>query len=138
MLTYIHRILKVVENKFRNELLERFAIIFDTWSGGDTHYVAFFASYPASNDFSRFCPVFQTYMENIVAVVGDNCNTNRSISKGIGPTFVGCHSNRFNLAVRDIIAQNSNVVCRVQTLILKLSYHIPAAKLRGFTPLKAK
>lgn len=79
--------------------------------------------------------VFKKKMANIFAVIGDNCSTNRSIFSSIGLKFVGFHSHCFNLCVQDVIEQSQHVVDSAQRLMKKLSYHIPAAKLRMVTPL---
>lgn len=81
--------------------------------------------------------VYGKTMQNVVAVVGDNCNTNRAMSRRIGPIFVGCYSHRFNLAVRDLLSKYKKVTSKVQQVMKKLSYSIPAAQLRKLTPLKA-
>ena len=46
-------------------------------------------------------------MKNLVAAVGDNCSTNRTLGDQIAPVFVGCHSRRYNLAVQDTIYESS-------------------------------
>lgn len=50
LVRYIHELCKNVENRVRSALPEMFAIVFDGWSDGSTHYVAVFATYPFSND----------------------------------------------------------------------------------------
>ena len=43
---YIEKLTRVVEKKISKLLPSRFAVIFDGWSAGTTHYVAVFASFP--------------------------------------------------------------------------------------------
>ncbi len=43
--------------------------------------------------------MFGKSMDNVVALVGDNCSVNTSLSKQANTHFVGCASNRLNLAV---------------------------------------
>lgn len=81
--------------------------------------------------------VFGNSMSNVVAVVGDNCTTNLSMSRRIGPTILGYHSHLFNLFVKDFIEKHNDVVCKIVNLMKKLRFHIPAAKLRRLTPLVA-
>lgn len=164
-MTYMQKLTRVVETVIRDRLPNRFAITFDGWAGGDTHYVSVFAVFPADNvnGYDRFLlacspmenedslnanehyeflewvlALFEKSMDNVVAVIGDNCSTNRAMSRRIGPTFVGCHSHRFNLAVKDMISEDEDLVQIVRCLMKKLSFQIPAAKLRRLTPLKSQ
>lgn len=61
-------------------------------------------------------------MSNILAVIGDNFNTNKSIAKRIGPTFVWLDSHRFNLAVQYILKIQTDDIDVVQGLMKTLSY----------------
>lgn len=70
--------------------------------------------------------VFGKDMSCAVAVVGDNCSTNRAMERRIGPTFMGLYSHRFNLFVQDIIGRHTSLVGKVSKLMKKLSYNIPA------------
>lgn len=80
--------------------------------------------------------VFSKSMENVVAVIADNCQTNRAMARRIGPTFVGGHRHRFNICLQDIIDQHKDVLMSVQLLMCKLSYQIPAAKVQALIHLK--
>lgn len=42
---YMHKLVSLVESKISDELPDLFAIVFDGWSAGDTHFVAVYASY---------------------------------------------------------------------------------------------
>ena len=139
--------------------------MFDGWSGGDTHYTAVFAAYPADNEcgFKKFLlaispmgdedsldasqhyeyvkyvlEVHGKKFENVVAIVGDNTATNKSFARRVGPFFQGCYSHRYNLAMKDIISSYSFVIDKVHELMKKLKYQIPAAKLRSLTHLTAQ
>lgn len=160
----LQKLTKVVEKRIANILPEKFSIQFDGWSGGDTHYVSIFAAFPATNangyvsymlacspmenetaltasehyEFLSFVlGLFNKSLVNVVAITGDNCNTNRSLARLGGLNFVGCASHRFNLAVKDILKRYEHSIGMIQTLMKKLSFQIPAAKLRMHTPLKA-
>lgn len=76
-------------------------------------------------------------MLRAVAVVADNCCTNRAILRQIGPTFVGCHNYWLTLYLQDAIEQRGRNLFKIQALIRRLSYIIPAAKPRRLTPLPA-
>ena len=137
---------------------------FDEWVGGDTHYVSVLATFPskAENGYDRVflacspmenegsldayehkyfltyvLSVFGKSMESVVAVVVDNCFTNRAIERKIGAIFVGCYSHRYNLEIKDILCEFDEAIEQVHKLMKKLSYQIPAPKLRALIPLKA-
>lgn len=62
-------------------------------------------------------------------------NTHRALRCGAGSDFLGCHSHKFNLAVKHVVDGYSTVVDKVQYLMQRLSYQIPVANLRQITPL---
>ncbi|MEM9079038.1 MAG: hypothetical protein AAGC43_18510 [Bacteroidota bacterium] len=161
---YLHKLTIVVEKKVAERLPDKFAIIFDGWSGGDTHFVGVYATFPSNNslgyekillscspmenedfldsnehyEYLKFVlDLYGKNIDSVVEIVGDNCSTNRCMSRIIGPIFVGCHSHRFNLALKDIISKHQVTVDAVQALMKKLSYQIPTTKLRKLTHLKA-
>lgn len=72
---------------------------------------------------------------NIVAIVEENKITNKGFGRKIGCVFVGCGNHNFNLAVKEILRTEKEVVQKVQTLMQKLVRQISAEKLREFTPL---
>ncbi len=47
---YLEKLTSRVERKIAAQLPFRFAIVFDGWSNGDTHYIACYASYPSTNN----------------------------------------------------------------------------------------
>lgn len=166
LMKYLSLLTSEVESLISAKLPDSFAIVFDGWSNGDTHYVSIFATYPyscplgyskillamsplgAEDNFSadahydliKFVVtiVFGKSMECIVAIIGDNCNTNRALGRHFNAHFVGCYSHRFNLAVKDVLTNNTLTIEKVQKIMKKLSCQLPAAKLRRFTHLKAK
>lgn len=152
-------------NKIKELLPERIEIVSDGSGWGDPHYVAIFATFrsrssmgygkvlfncsPMENEdildtdahFSLLefiLYVFGKSMVSVVTVIRDNCTTNRTLSRRVGRTFVSCHRNRFNLAVQDKFEHNWNIVVLLQSILKKISFQIPAAKLHDFTPLKAE
>ena len=55
MKKYMNLLTKKIEVEIANIIPENFAIIFDRWSNGSTHYVALFVSYPnnaSENEYS--------------------------------------------------------------------------------------
>ena len=118
-------------------LPDRFALVFDGWSCSDTHYLAFFATYPFENVVGyeivllAFSPmgdeksldaiehhkfivktlkIYKKSLANVVAFVADNCPTNYSTATLSCVPMIGCASHRFNLAVMDVVNQHKTVV----------------------------
>ncbi len=124
---YMDLLTAKVEEKVAAILPNKLAINFDGWSAGVTHYVAVDCTYPSKSSepgfdqlLLAFSPmetesnqcadnhieylewvlkVFGKSLANVVALSGDNCGTNRSISTKTGISFVRCSSHRFNLSV---------------------------------------
>lgn len=161
---YLGRLTKAVEVKISKLLPEKFSIVLDGWTSSSTHYVAIFATFPSDSEinydkillgFSPFeseesqdseshvnfinyvLSVFDKSVANVVAMTGDNCNTNKKMAKLLNCKFVGCHSHRFNLSVQKLAEPDSNLISTVRKLMQKLSTPIPAAKLRAHTDLSA-
>lgn len=82
--------------------------------------------------------MYDKNIENVVALIGDNVNTKRAFARRVGPDFVGCDSHRFNLAAKDILVSYEDIVEKVHRLMKKMSFQIPAAKLRKLTHLRPK
>lgn len=143
---------------------EKICLIFDSWSHGNTHYTAVFATYktekngPYACDLLGFGPfedetslgtkelynyltftlsIYGKGWENVTALVADNCNVNKSLADMVDCGFVGCCSHRFNLAVQDILKGAEETLNKLNTLMRKFKYLIPAAKLRKHTHLRA-
>lgn len=162
---YMTGLVKVVEEKITALLPEKFCLIFDGWSNGDTHYLGVFATYPSENSVGyervllTFSPLqdesslkaeehleFMDYIlglyekswDNVVALVGDNCGTNRKTARIVNKPLVGCASHRYNLAVRQVVEESQSLVDQVQQLMVQLRTLIGAAKLRKVTDLRAK
>ena len=81
--------------------------------------------------------IYNKKVEDVVALIGDNVAVNKSFARNLGIPFIGCASHRFNLAVKDILEDNQLIISKVQSIMRKLSYQIPAANLRQFTHLRA-
>ncbi|RHY05928.1 hypothetical protein DYB37_012316 [Aphanomyces astaci] len=154
-----------VEKKISAMLPNSFAIVFDGWSIGSTHYVAIFATFPTDDaigykkvllsfspindedslsaiahyDYLSFVlEVYGKNMSNVVALIGDNCSVNVAFARRCGLPLVGCASHRFNLFVNDILTDYEPLLEAVNDLMKKLKNLIPAAKLRRLTPLAVK
>lgn len=46
---YLQLLAAIVEGKVKELLSDKFAVDFDGWAGGGTHYVAVFATFPSDN-----------------------------------------------------------------------------------------
>ncbi|ETP27597.1 hypothetical protein F442_23126 [Phytophthora nicotianae P10297] len=57
---------------------------------------------------------------DLVAIVCDNMETNKAISRRIIAPMIGCAAHRFNLAVREYVAEHSDVIDKVATHMRKL------------------
>ncbi|KUF85263.1 hypothetical protein AM587_10005540 [Phytophthora nicotianae] len=54
-------------------------------------------------------------------MVGDNCSVNQYIGRKEGAIpFIGCASHRFNLAVKDFLKTEDELITKVQALMAKL------------------
>ena len=112
--------------KHNLDLPNQFSLAIDDSSKGSTHFVGLFAAYTEPNEkgyssvllsFSTMfdeknftaqdhyehltyvLSVYKKTFENVVAITGDNVATNKRIGDRCGVKFVGCASQRLNLAV---------------------------------------
>jgi len=165
MRKYILSLLPYVENKIASVLPDKFALEFDGWTSGSTHYIAIFASYcvdgvqneillalaPLLNEESldaeqhidfikATLDIFDKKIENVVALIGDNCATNQKISRLTGIPLVGCASHKFNLAVNKWLESNpvfNDIITKVHDIMKELRTLKNAARLRNLTDLCA-
>lgn len=119
LMQYLSWMTKYVKFKMKETLPQLFAVVSDGWSGGDTHYVAVYATFLASvlsryesvflallqmgnevlhaaedhYSFLKFVlSVYDGAIDNVVVLVWDNRNTSCAFGGRVGPMFVGCHS----------------------------------------------
>ncbi len=74
----------------------------------------------------------------MAALVGDNCSANKAFATRVCCGFVGCASQRYNLAMKDILEEEQIAIQKVRELMLRFRNPIPGAKLRKHTDLTAK
>jgi hypothetical protein len=107
-----------VQQKISDLLPELFALVFDGWTLGQTHYLAVFATFPdvraeigdmkillafspmeeeeslhADAHIKFFEYVLQLYgkrWNNVAALIGDNCTANLSFAGKANTYFIGC------------------------------------------------
>lgn len=89
-------------------------------------------------EFLRFVlSVYKKYVSYIALVV-DNASTYRSFGRQVISCFVACHNHRFNLAVKEKLQPHDDLLSKVEDVIKRLSFQIPAAKLHQRTHLQDK
>ena len=71
-----------------------------------------------------------------MALIADNCETNKALSGLCEVPMIGCYSHRLALAVRDYLKPNDHLICKINTLMGKLNYPKLAGQLRQYTSLK--
>ncbi len=140
-------------------------MIFNGWTESETHYLAVFAGVPFDNEngyktyllgFSPFenensqnaeehkCyfeyvhSLFGKSRNNVIALCGDNCNTNQAFANLVEKTLVACSPHRFNLAVRSIFESYRPLLKKVNDLMRIFRNPIPAAHLWKRTELRAQ
>ncbi len=161
---YIAILTEHVEKKISSVLTSNSAIAFDGWTTGSDHYVCVSATHPPESEiryntrllaFSTFedstsqstkshveflqfvLGVYGKSLDNVIALIADNCSTKRSISECCSKPIWGCSSHRYNLAGMDFIDTHKVVIEKVSVLMSRLCYSMAAAKLREHTHLKA-
>eukprot|EP00918_Siedleckia_nematoides_P040195 GHVU01087242.1.p1 GENE.GHVU01087242.1~~GHVU01087242.1.p1 ORF type:complete len:275 (-),score=45.80 GHVU01087242.1:752-1576(-) len=150
----------LVERAIAAILPSLFALIFDGWSCAFTHYLAIIASFmgkdkreevllamgplldeeeldaPEHIEFlSESLKVYGKAVDDVVALVGDNCNVNKAISHQTGVALIGCGSHKFNLSVTEWLEEKKErseaVVEVVHSVMVQLRC---AAEDRGAQP----
>ncbi len=143
----------------------KIALVFDGWSINLTHYIAVFASFPfsyahgvstrlltlspmggeskldACEDYQFVGYILDLYglsWDNVVCLIGDNCNTNRSIANLSNLPLIGCAWHRFQLTLWDIINTEAELIEKVHKVMVKLISLLLSPKLRRYTPLRPK
>lgn len=59
-------------------------------------------------------PVYKNPFQNVVVLVGHNVSTNNAVSRLIGSNIAGCHGQKSNLAVKDILMANNEIIICVK------------------------
>jgi hypothetical protein len=72
--------------------------------------------------------IFDKTLENVICLVGDNCNANIHLADICNLPFIGCASHRFNLEVQAFLTQYEPLLEKVVNIIISiyniLDYHI--------------
>jgi hypothetical protein len=146
---YMDSVVHHVEEEISAFLPDKFALILDGWTSKcTTHYLAVFASFESNNSLGfstvllAFSPllveteftasahkdfldwmlenVYNKSMSNVVAIIADNAEVNKALSKQCGKPFVGCASHRFNLAVVKLMDPYKEILNKLNGLMGKL------------------
>ena len=156
---------KKVEEHITRILPNKFALIFDGWGSGDTHFVGVFVTFmekeakklyllamsPMEDETSQsaaehkqfLLSTLATYgksLDNVCAFIGDNCSTNQALATSCNVPLIGCFSHILNLAVKNVMLADDEVkiiIEKVAELMRVLKTAKGAAHLRNITDLKA-
>lgn len=159
---YIVLVTKKVEEKISLLLPSKFAIVIDGWTSHSTHFVGMFATFPSenTNGYEKFLlafspmgtemeftaiehynfieyvlSVYKKTLENVVAIIADNCDTNKALANLCLVPMIGCASHRYNLAVKDVLVEHSDLIDKINTIMGKLKNLKLAGQLRKYTEL---
>lgn len=165
IMRYISGLTALVEEKISSLLPSKFCLVFDGWSSNLTHFIAVFATFPSDNhcgysarlltvspigdecslnaddhiDFLKYIlELYGKTWSNVIALVGDNVSVNKSISNKTGKPLIGCASHRYNLAVRDIIDGDIDLIDKIAAIMVKLKTLLLSAQLRKLTHLRPR
>lgn len=82
--------------------------------------------------------VFGFSRDNVEALIGDKANTYRALARKFRVLFIGCHSHKFKIAMKEMLLKRDKIEEKVNMLMGNFSHSILAALLRRKTPLSAK
>lgn len=149
---------EVLQNTIEKKLPDHFALVFDGWTSGTTHFTAiiacFIAGPPEKEEFQEIIlairPFFdERYLdsnqvvdlltrtvrsygkdmnENVVAIVGDNASVNKAAARKLGKPLIGCYSHRLNLAVNHWMKQQPGFTAAA-TKVQELIKHTKTLKI---------
>ena len=75
-------------------------------------------------------------MNNVVAIIADNCEANKCLSDQCEVPLIGCHSHRLALAVKEFLKQDEAVLSKVHALMVKLESPNLSGELKKYTSLR--
>jgi len=155
----------VIESGIAAVLPQHFALMIDGWSEGVMHYVAIICCFTVEGTYNEvlltMSPLpdqtslnaaqhvllvqetlaqYNRSIENVVAIIGDNCRVNSKTAKELGIPLIGCASHKFALAVNAWIAAQPGLdaaLDKVNKVMVKLRTIKNAAALRLATQLCA-
>jgi hypothetical protein len=162
---YMLKTKELVVKKIAEDLKDKIVgLIFDGWSEDSSHFVALVACYEGKDDNATLrllavAPLLnesdfgaeshREYIDNtllsyglttnsISFIVGDNCNTNKSLARLMNKPLIGCASHRFNLAVKSFCGPDEALLTKLNSLMSKLRTLKNSARLRQHTTLTGR
>jgi hypothetical protein len=78
---------------------------------------------------------FSLKLSNVLAVIGDNCSTNKCIASQLRVPLIGCRSRIFNLAVTNYLKDYEEEIDKVHTVMVQLCQLKNHGELMKFTSL---
>ena len=81
-------------------------------------------------EFLKF--IFEVFSQDtniVVALIADNCNTNRLIAEILHKPLSGCSSYRFNITVVEFMSCHNGLINKISIAMSKLRFPVRAAKL---------
>lgn len=133
-------------------------LFFYGWSASSAHFVAIVANFPSqcnsgyrfvvwglspllneeSQSAEEIVELFSYVLalnvkraKNGVAIIGDNCATNRLVLRSFEGSFVGCTSHRFQLEMKGIMTEQNDCFDAIADLSKKRSNLLKRAMLRN-------
>ncbi|OWZ08124.1 hypothetical protein PHMEG_00019383 [Phytophthora megakarya] len=163
LVKYMRLLVRAVETVIASNHPKSFGIIFDGWTFRSEHYVAVFASFrhdgKVQNILIAMAPIIDDNVDNLTAsshvkfldtilsyygrskasvayIVGDHCSVNGAVADQLQVPMVGCASHRLNLAVNLLLADDDELLDKVQKLMCKVKNSLlVSARLRRKTLL---
>ena len=80
--------------------------------------------------------LYNKSLENVVALIEDNAETNKCLATQIDKPFIGCASHRLSLGIKDYLARYDTILAKINGPMGKLKSVKFSAKLRKYTDLR--
>ena len=80
--------------------------------------------------------IYGKNITNVIAICGDNCETNKALASLCQKPLMGCASHRFNLACAELLEDHGEIIQKINALMGKMKSVKLSAKLRQFTHLR--
>lgn len=77
-------------------------------------------------------------IDNVVAVLADNCSVNHSVARKFKISLVGCARHRYQLSVEYIIQEQADFISAVHSVKLQFRSPLYESRIRRKTDLKVK
>ena len=163
---HFHEILRIGDSKerrsYRQSVTYHICTLYDAWSSASTHYVGIMASFSkdqcheiallafsllldettlgANQHIELLNETLQLYFnstDNVVALIVDNCEVNKSTAVKMKKPLIGSASHRFQLAVKDYIADVMPIIVNIHNILTKLRTLKFSIKFRNLSTLRS-